>query len=308
MYEILSNREIIKIIGLDSVKFLQNLITNDICKSSYCYTYLLNNQGRYLFDFFVYVHNLEEIYLDIDKSNKAALIEHLNFYKFRSKIQIINFSEEYKIVYSHQKLDIDTLVTFRDPRYPMLGFRSIVSSFLSLREDAIGVDEAISDKIPEIVTFPMVTRNDGLENCATTSLCGSENPASLYLEDKYNFAIIDGVEDLITDKSIPNMYGAEKLKAISFDKGCYVGQEVISRAKYQGVIRRKIYKITADDDLSLLVKDEDILASNEKIGVICSSYRNKAIALIREEKYLACKKSDITVKGIKINLSLAPWY
>ncbi len=306
MYEILSNREIIKIIGLDSVKFLQNLVTNDICKSSYCYTYLLNNQGRYLFDFFVYVHKLEEIYLDIDKSNKAALIEHLNFYKFRSKIQIIDCSDEYKIVYSHQKLDIDTLVTSRDPRYSMLGFRSIVSSFLSLREDAMGVDEAISDKIPEIATLPMVTRNDGLENYATTSLCESGN--LIYLEDKYNFAIIDGVEDLITDKSIPNMYGAEELNAISFDKGCYVGQEVISRAKYQGVIRRKIYKITADEDLSSLVKDEEILADNDKIGLICSSYRNKAIALIKEEKYLACKKSDITVKGIKINLSLAPWY
>ena len=306
MYEILSNREIIKIIGLDSVMFLQNLVTNDICKSSYCYTYLLNNQGRYLFDFFVYVHKLEEIYLDIDKSNKAALIEHLNFYKFRSKIQIIDCSDEYKIVYSHQKLDIDTLVTSRDPRYSMLGFRSIVSSFLSLREDAMGVDEAISGKIPEIATLPMVARNDGLENHATTSLCESGN--LIYLEDKYNFAIIDGVEDLITDKSIPNMYGAEELNAISFDKGCYVGQEVISRAKYQGVIRSKIYKITADEDLSSLVKDEEILTDNDKIGVICSSYRNKAIALIREEKYLADNEADITVKGIKINFSLAPWY
>ena len=305
MYEILSNREIIKIIGLDSVKFLQNLITNDICKSSYCYAYLLNNQGRYLFDFFVYVHNLEEIYLDIDKSNKATLIEHLNFYKFRSKIQIIDCSEEYKIVYSHQKLDIDTLVTSRDPRYSKLGFRSILSS----RGPSTGSrNTGTQDWIP--------WRGHGMTEMesihATPSPpCHSresENPASLYLEDKYNFAIIDGVEDLITDKSIPNMYGAEELKAISFDKGCYVGQEVISRAKYQGVIRRRIYKVIADEDLSLLVKDEDILASNEKIGVICSSYRNKAIALIREEKYLVCKKSDITVKGIKINLSLAPWY
>ncbi|KJV91206.1 glycine cleavage T-C-terminal barrel domain protein [Rickettsia amblyommatis str. Darkwater] len=116
------------------------------------------------------------------------------------------------------------------------------------------------------------------------------------------------MEDLITDKSIPNMYGAEELNAISFDKGCYVGQEVISRTKYQGVIRRKIYKITADEDLSSLVKDEEILVDNNKIGVICSNYHNKAIALIREEKYLADKEADVTVKGIKINLSLAPWY
>ncbi|CAK6517198.1 YgfZ/GcvT domain-containing protein [Rickettsia helvetica] len=307
MYEILSNREVIKIIGLDSVKFLQNLITNDICKSivnsvglgykapriepiiigetmsnivsesksidyNYCYTYLLNNQGRYLFDFFVYVHNLEEIYLDIDKSNKTALIDHLNFYKFRSKIQIMDCSREYKVIYLRQKLDIDTLITVRDPRYAKLGFRSIVCHSC----------------------VPLCHARE------------SRNP--IYLEDKYNFAIIDGVEDLITDKSIPNMYGAEELNAISFDKGCYVGQEVISRAKYQGVIRRKIYKITSEEDLSSLVKDEEILADNDKIGVICSSYRNKAIALIREEKYFADREADITVKGIKINLSFAPWY
>ena len=278
MYEILSNREVIKIIGLDSVKFLQNLITNDIKKNNYCYTYLLNNQGRYLFDFFVYVHSLEEIYLDIDKSNKAALIEHLNFYKFRSKIQVLDCSDEYNVIYLPQKLDIDSLITARDPRYAKLGLRSVVC-------------------------------------CSCVPLCHSReswHPASfnqkLYLEDKYNFAIIDGVEDLIFDKSIPVLYGGEELNGISYDKGCYVGQEVISRTKYRGVIRRKIYKITADGNLPLLVKDEEILADNDKIGVVCSSYRNKAIALIREEKYLADKEADVTVKGIKINLSLAPWY
>ncbi|EER21043.1 MULTISPECIES: CAF17-like 4Fe-4S cluster assembly/insertion protein YgfZ [spotted fever group] len=308
MYEILSNREVIKIIGLDSVKFLQNLITNYIKKNNYCYTYLLNNQGRYLFDFFVYVPNLEEIYLDIDKSNKAALTEHLNFYKFRSKIQIIDCSEEYKVIYSHQKLDIDTLVTSRDPRYTMLGFRSIYEFGVIPQLDR-GIQKTIKqDWIPR--SSRGMTRVESVH--ATIPPRESGDPASfnekLYLEDKYNFAIIDGVEDLITDKSIPNIYGAEELNAISFDKGCYVGQEVISRAKYQGVIRRKIYKITADEDLSSLVKDEEILADNDKIGVICSSYRNKAIALIREEKYLADKEADITVKGIKINLSLAPWY
>ncbi|ACP53594.1 MAG: folate-binding protein YgfZ [Rickettsia africae] len=335
MYEILSNRDVIKIIGFDSVKFLQNLITNDICKSivnsvefgykergakpiiigktmsnavgesklidyNYCYTYLLNNQGRYLFDFFVYVHNPEEIYLDIDKSNKAALIKYLNFYKFRSKIQVIDCSNEYKVIYSLQKLDIDSLITVRDPRYAKLGFRSIN------KLDVIplcGIQTIIKKDWTPWLSHRVT---EGEPSSSKTSPCENGNP--IYLEDKYNFAIIDGVEDLITDKSIPNMYGAEELNAISFDKGCYVGQEVISRTKYQGVIRRKIYKITADEDLSSLVKDEEILADNNKIGVICSSYHNKAIALIREEKYLADKEADVTVKGIKINLSLAPWY
>ncbi|ADE29995.1 CAF17-like 4Fe-4S cluster assembly/insertion protein YgfZ [Rickettsia prowazekii] len=285
MYEILINREIIKIIGLDSLIFLQKLITNDICKKRYCYTYLLNNQGRYLFDFFVYVHKKEEIYIDIDKSNKTALIAHLNFYKLRSKIQIIDCSEEYKVIYSHKKLDIDMLITVRDPRYTKLGFRSINKLDITCSSDNMANMESIS---------------------SITSYCQSMNP--IYLEDKYNFAIIDGIEDLITDKSIPNMYGAEELNAISFEKGCYVGQEIISRTKYQGVIRRKVYRITANEDLLSLVQDDVILADNEKIGVICSSYQNKGIALIMEKKYHDYKTYNITVKGIKINLSLAPWY
>jgi len=271
MYEILNNRKIIKIVGSDAEKFLQNLVTNDIMKSSYCYTYLLNNQGRYLFDFFVYVYNLEEIYIDIDRDSKSALIDHLNFYKLRSKIEIVDCNDEYIVTYSRQEPNIDSLVTVRDPRYAKLGLRSIV--------------------------------------CYSHPSChSSESGNPIYLEDKYNFAIIDGVEDLKFDESIPVFYGAEELNAVSYDKGCYVGQEVISRAKYQGVIRRKIYKVLSDEDLSLLIKDEEILAADDKIGVICSSYKNKAIALIREEKYLASKEKDITADGIKVNLSLAPWY
>ncbi len=276
MYEILNNREVIKIVGAYSLKFLQNLITNDINKSNYCYTYLLNNQGRYLFDFFIYIHNLEEIYIDIDGKCKTAFIDHLNFYKFRSKIETINCKDKYKIVYSHQEFNMDSLVTVRDPRYHLLGFRSII-------------------------------KGDTL-----SSLChsrGSGNPVKkLYLEDKYNFAIIDGIKELVSSVSMPVIYGAEELNAISYDKGCYVGQEVISRAKYQGIIRRKIYKVIAKEDLSSLIKDEAILVGNDSIGIICSSYQNKAIALIREEKYLAKKEEDITVGGIKVNLSLAPWY
>lgn len=272
MYEILNNREVIKIAGSDSLKFLQNLTTNDINKSNYCYTYLLNNQGRYLFDFFVYTHNLEEIYIDIDEKSKTALIDHLNFYKFRSKIEIIDCKDEYKIAYSHQELNMDSLVIARDPRYNLLGFRSI-------------------------------TLSQACHSCV-----GGNLSKKLYLKDKYNFAIVDGVDDLASGESIPVIYGAEELNAISYDKGCYVGQEVISRAKYQGVIRRKIYKIIAEEDLSSLVKNEEIITTKDKIGIICSSYQNKAIALIREEKYLANKEEDITVGGIKVGLSLAPWY
>ena len=66
--------------------------------------------------------------------------------------------------------------------------------------------------------------------------------SDLYLEAKYEFGMIDGDTDLKYEKSIPIDFAANELNAISYTKGCYVGQEVISRAKYQGVIRKKIYQ------------------------------------------------------------------
>ncbi|WP_342269841.1 CAF17-like 4Fe-4S cluster assembly/insertion protein YgfZ [Rickettsia endosymbiont of Orchestes rusci] len=270
MYEILNDRSIIEVTGKDAVKFLQNLTTNDLTKTNYCYTYLLNNQGRYLFDFFVFIPSIEQVFIDINKNNKEAFISHLIFYKLRSKIEITDLSDIYQVIYSHQIPNTESLIAIRDPRDIFLGFRSIISKGVDLKQNI------------------------------TTE--------KLYLEDKYNFSIIDGYEDLISNKSIPIEYGAEELNAISYDKGCYVGQEVISRAKYQGVIRKKIFKVSAEKDLSILVKEDEIFTGQDKIGVICSAYKNKAIALIREEKYIAKKDLAIKVEGIDIKLSLPLWY
>jgi folate-binding protein YgfZ len=229
---------------------------------------MLNNQGKYLFDFFVYTPSPEEIVIDINYNNKKSLIEHFNFYKLRTKIEITDLSDQYHVTYAYDKTNKNSLVTVRDPRYNLLGFRSII------------------------------TKEPGNKSTAK----------KLYLEDKYNFSIIDGYHDLISNKSIPILYGAEELKAISYDKGCYVGQEIISRAKYQGTVRKKIFKILSDKDLSNVKKEEDIFADEDKIGLVCSVYKNKGIALIKEEQYLSKQRPKFTVSGCNISLSLPPWY
>jgi len=108
----------------------------------------------------------------------------------------------------------------------------------------------------------------------------------LYLKDKYNYVIPDGFTDFIHDKSLPPEFGAENLNAISYTKGCYTGQEVISRAKYQGVVRKALYRLefknAIDEDLS----GEEIFHGEVKIGIITSNWRNFAIALLKSEYVL----------------------
>lgn len=133
----------------------------------------------------------------------------------------------------------------------------------------------------------------GIRSVILTSDLNGEN-SDLYTTDKYKFAIPEGYTELIHEKSMPQEYGMDELNAISYTKGCYIGQEVISRVKYQGVIRKKIFQGSSDFDLSLIHPGSDIFYGDMKIGILCSSYKNLAICLIRTDKELDLEA--ITVK------------
>jgi folate-binding protein YgfZ len=102
---------------------------------------------------------------------------------------------------------------------------------------------------------------------------------NLYLEHKFNHSIPDGVIDLIKDKSFPQEFGLDKLNSISFKKGCYVGQESVSRIRTQGVVRKGVFKIISNLDFHPNVK-LDIFHEAEKIGMVTSFYKNLAIGQI----------------------------
>jgi folate-binding protein YgfZ len=126
-----------------------------------------------------------------------------------------------------------------------------------------------------------------------------------WIYDKYEYSIPDGGIDLIYDKAMPQEYGAEELGAISYTKGCYVGQEVISRTKYQGEIRKKIYSIISNSNLSNIQQGTPIMQQDKKVGIFLSANNNKGIALIRE---MNLEDKDATINGLSISLKKAIWY
>ncbi|MDG1437201.1 MAG: folate-binding protein [Rickettsiaceae bacterium] len=270
MMEFLSNRSVLQLLGQDSAKFLQGMTTNNIVKNTYSYNYLLSNQGRYLFDFFVYQQSEDCYFLDIHIDDLLSLSKRLKMYKLRSSLEIKDVSEEYKIIYSDSLIDSEVEYSFKDPRYKELGYRSMLDS----------------SKIQDL----------GLK------------ASDLYMSDKYKYAIVDGNDDLINDRSIPIEYGAEELNAIDYQKGCYVGQEVISRAKYQGVVRKKIFKLQSDSSLESIEKGGAVTdLEGNKIGVICSVYENLAIALLREEKFLELKEKIARIEGQVVDIIIPLW-
>jgi hypothetical protein len=106
-----------------------------------------------------------------------------------------------------------------------------------------------------------------------------DSGVDLYIKDKFQYTIPDGTYDLIKEKSFPQEFGLDKLNAISFKKGCYVGQESISRIRTQGVVRKQIFKVIAQENLEN-INNTDIFYENEKVGVLTSKKNNLAIAQI----------------------------
>ena len=271
MVQLLKDRSILSVTGDDSVMFLQNITTNDLINNIYSYNYLLSSQGRYLYDFFVLKFLNNKLFIDIDSNSSSSFLTKLNLYKLRKEIEIKDVTDNYSILYSKEKLEISDLVlsSNRDPRFFKLGFRSLVKS--------------------EYINKSMLEDDD------------------LYIKDKYEYTIPDGVTDLVFDKSLVSQFGVEELSAVSFSKGCYVGQEVISRFKYQASVRKKLFKLSSGKEISYADLGSELFdLKGNKIGIFCSSYNNIGIALLMCEKYLGLDKKIAIINGVQEALISKP--
>ena len=271
MAELLENRSILSLSGKDALVFLQNIVTNDLNNYSYSYNYLLSPQGRYLYDFFVLKLSPDQLFIDIDSISAQSFLQKLTIYKLRRDIEIKNLASEYLVLYSREKMEINegVIASNCDPRFSKLGFRSIVQSSCANKLELVG--------------------------------------NNLYMQDKYEFTIPDGRDDLIAGNSVVFQFGAEELAAVSFSKGCYIGQEVISRAKYQGITRKKLFKLVSDKKIAFNDIGTEITdLRGEKIGIFCSSYNKLGIGLLNEEKYLGLDTKIALINGIQEVLILKP--
>ena len=151
---ILEDRGILYINGVDSKEFLQNIISNDINKVNEvnsCFASLLSPQGKFLFAFIVVKHK-SGYFIDCEKSQSEMLFKQLNVYKLRSKVEIMNLSNEFVVAAFNREKFLkfegakDTpgnTIKYRedsillDPRNKNLGARLIINLeklYLSLKK------------------------------------------------------------------------------------------------------------------------------------------------------------------------------
>jgi len=120
---LLEDRSLLEITGPEQKKFLQGLVTNDVYKASesrLIYAAMLNAQGRFLYDFFIFDVG-EKLMLDCFAPRRDEIIQKLNLYKLRAQVEIKK-NDELKVLSTVSDTKVsDTF--FPDPRNPGLGHR-----------------------------------------------------------------------------------------------------------------------------------------------------------------------------------------
>ncbi|GAK72357.1 putative aminomethyltransferase [Agrobacterium rubi TR3 = NBRC 13261] len=121
-----------------------------------------------------------------------------------------------------------------------------------------------------------------------------------------NGIVVAGIDYPLSD-AFPHDVLMDVNDGVSFKKGCYVGQEVVSRMKHRGTARRRVVKVTAEADLP--ATGTDILAGGKPIGTLGSVVGANGLAIIRTDRAAEAMASgtDITASGITVTVALPVW-
>ena len=246
----LKNRKVLKVSGENSIEFLNNILTSDITKlkpKELLPSALLSPQGRILFDMLVssiIVDNSlydKSIYIEYDKDQQDQLIKKLNMYNLRREVSIEKTSYEVLVTTKNE----NSTYTLIDKRFFNEDLRRVYVKNLSKNNDV----------------------NDN-ENINWYDLL------------RYKNCILEGSKEIDTNVSLPLETNLDLLGGISFDKGCFIGQEVNARIKWKGLVKRKYVPVTyKSKKLSYLklieLNEKKIFLNSKEIGEIVSLLYNK---------------------------------
>lgn len=154
--------------------------------------------------------------------------------------------------------------------------------------------------LPHFLTDP---RHSGLGQRLITSTPQASSPAAEYEAHRIALGIPES-QDFIEERSFPMEFGLTDLHAISYTKGCYVGQEVIARSRTRGVLHKALHRITAKMDLPVM--GTPITANGQEIGQLRSVANTTGLAMLRIQE--AQEATELMAGNIPITATLPDWF
>ena len=225
---ILEDRAILYINGDDTKEFLQNLISNDINKvndDNSCFASLLTPQGKFLFEFIIVKHK-SGYFIDCEKNQANDLFKQLSIYKLRSKVEILNLSNEFVIAV----FDSKKFLTF-DNAKDVLGYT------VKYREDPVVLDPRNKE-----LGARLIINLEKLYLSLKKLELKSADPIEYY-KISHQPGIVPKDLNKLQNKLFGIECNFEELNGLDFKKGCYVGQENTARIKLKNKLSKRLLPI-----------------------------------------------------------------
>ncbi|XP_035717353.1 putative transferase CAF17 homolog, mitochondrial [Vespa mandarinia] len=268
--ECLNKRSILRLSGHESATFLQGLITNDIEYlkegSASIYSLFLNIKGRVLYDTILYKSKEDNVfYIECDTEVVESLEKHLKMYRIRKKIDILCIDKNMKVwsMFDPTKvIDGENNSSFEASILPCDTTNNKASKFIG--NIIICQDPRSSSFGLRILADSDIERSEIIKYL-DPNISISEDSLS-YKEFKYKIGLAEGVNDLPPGKPLPLEINCDYLHGISFQKGCYIGQELTARTYHTGVVRKRLLPFIFDQIPTISFKyDEKIFDESDKM-------------------------------------------
>lgn len=268
----LTTRALVRVSGDDAAKFLHGLVTCDVTHlkpGEATFGALLSPQGKILFDFFI-IASTNGFILDVDKSMSEDFIRRLIFYRLRAKITIEPMDERahvFAIWGKNAEPPLADGVICADPRLNTMGYRAYIR-----RQPEGSKAKSLKD----------------------------------WHKHRIALGMPEGGLDYAFGAAFPHECLMDQFKGVDFTKGCYVGQEVVSRMQHRGTARKQIIHISAEGDLPS--QGSEVLSNNKSCGEITSIAGKQGLAMVRLDRVEGIGATRSGIAGsTTIKLKIPNW-
>jgi folate-binding protein YgfZ len=277
---LLPDRGVLKVSGDDARRLLHGLVTanvEQITPARPAFAALLTPQGKIIADFILAEAGPGDgFFLDCPRALATTLVDKLNFYKLRAKVLIEDLSDKLGVMAVWDGAGTTEYgLCYPDPRLPSLGMRVMLPPHVAA--------EAAADLDAELVDAPV------------------------YEAHRIALGVPRGGLDFIYGDAFPHETDMDQLAGVDFAKGCFIGQEVVSRIEHRGTARTRIVPVAYDGFAP--EAGVPVMAGETTLGTMGSAAQGRGIAMLRLDRAAEAlaERRPLTAGGIAIRLVKPDW-
>jgi tRNA-modifying protein YgfZ len=279
---LLPDRGVVKVDGDDARKFLNGLVTSDIAKVTPAeagFGALLTPQGKIIVDFILAEAPPADgggFFLDCPRALAPTLLQRLNFYKLRAKVMVEDLSDTLGVLAIWDGgAATEHGLCYCDPRLAALGLRCMLPPHLAGE--------------------------------AAARLGAQLLEPSAYEAHRIALGVPRGGLDFIYGDAFPHETDMDQFGGIDFDKGCFVGQEVVSRIEHRGTARSRVVPVSFDGFAP--EAGTPVSVGDKTVGTLGSSAQGRGLAMLRLDRAADALAAGepFTAGGVEMRLVKPVW-